>query len=243
MGRRAIMLAGVAAMVSVAFGQALAGTTIEAEIARFSPPLTPLVLTRSVVRVLADGKEIVVTRRYAVQFIPEADGYRLEGHQISATVDAPPVLARMAEMERNRIDNDLFPARLDAQGMIRETSQAKPDSAFRAAAVNQGEAIIAAAPMPEGAKRERLAGLAQVGGSSVQSVWPQFLFNPGPQERVERRSVQLSDGKVGEVEVRFKATGLMPGGLPGRAERQVITRLAGTSRLNREIWTISPATP
>ena len=240
---RALLLAGVAALLPVASGGAWAEAPAQSAAARFTPPTTPLVLTRSVIRVLADGKQIVVTRRYVIRFVPEGDGYRLEGEQIDARVEAPPILASLAEIERKRIEKGLFPARLDAHGMIREGAQALPDPAVRQAAAAQGARIIGGAPIALEAKRERSALLNQVSSIPATSAWPAFLFNPGHEERVERRRVALPGGDEGEVEVRIRASELMPCGLPGRVERVVTTQLAGTSRVSREVWTIAAATP
>lgn len=235
---RMLLLAGAAALVPAAMGSAQADASAQMAAAPFTPPTTPMILTRTLVRTLADGKQVVVTRRFAIQFTPEGDGYRLDGAQIGADVAAPPALAKLAEYERNRVEPGLFPARLDAQGMIRGTAAAR-DPATSQMAVAQGNQVIAAATIPVAAKRERSTVLGQVVNSATGSAWPVFLFNPGPHERFERRTLTLPSGGEGEVEVRITVQGLMACGLPKAVERTVTTRLSGTSRVTREVWTLA----
>src|SRR3546814_3766672 len=58
-------------------------------------PLGTLVLTRTIVRDLADGKQIVVERAWQVSFAHQLPGILVTGRQISAAVDAPPALAEL----------------------------------------------------------------------------------------------------------------------------------------------------
>jgi hypothetical protein len=197
-----------------------------------------LTLTRTVYRSLSDGKEIVVTRRYAIRFSPVADGFRLDGEFIGAEVDAPPALAGLAEIERRRVDTGLFPARLDSHGLIRSMGGAI-DAETKQKTVDTAGLLLAKVPMSGEAKRERVALVTQLTNSSVPSAWPRFLFNPGSGERIDTRKVPLPDGSQGEVEVRVYAEGLMPGGMAHKVERVITTRLEGTTRVSREVWTLS----
>lgn len=238
MTRRALFLAGAAALVpalaAVQAGSALAETVAS----QFAPPSTALTLTRILYRPLTGGKQIVVTRRYAIRFAPEGEGYRLDGELIGAEVDAPPLLARLAEIERNRTDSGLFPARLDSQGIIRSMG-GSIDRDARLKSVKVGELMIGSAAISAAGKQEGTALLNQVASSAGTSTWPMTLFNPGQGERVEIRKVPLADGSQGEVEVRIHAEGLMPGGLARQVERVITTRLEGTTRVSREVWTLS----
>jgi hypothetical protein len=239
---RVLLLAGAAALMPAATSWNSADAAAQLAAAPFSPPTAPMTMTRTLVRTLADGKQVVVTRRFQIRFTPEGDGFRLDGEQTGAEVAAPPALAGLAEIERKRVDKGLFPARLDAQGMIRQAGSAE-DPATTRAAVTQGQQIIAAAPIAADAKRDRGAVLGRVANSATPSVWPVFLFNPGAQDRVERRKLTLAGGAEGEIEVRITVQGLMTSGLPMVIERTVTTRLSGTSRVTREVWTfaVSPA--
>jgi hypothetical protein len=218
----------------------MAGAAVEAIAGRFSPPSGTLVLTRTLYRSLPDGKEIVIARRYTIRFSPEDDGYRLDGELLGADVVAPPVLANLAEIERNRPDRGLFPARLDSDGMIRGSDMGPVDSGARQQAVGGATSLIARAPLPTGTKQESNQFLAQVAKASSGTAWPRFLFNPGQNERRESREIALPDGTVGHVEVRVHAEGVMPSGLARMVERTVTTRLSGTERVTREVWTLAP---
>ncbi len=242
MSGRAVLLAGVAALVPVLGTSALADAAAQVQL-RFAPPSAPLVLTRTLYRDLADGKQVVVTRRYKIRFTPDGDGFRVDGTLIDATVDAPPFLARLAEIERTRPDTGVFPAFLDGRGMIRSGTAGRLDPQTRQQALASARKVIDEAPAPGETRRETGALLGQVANGGSGAGWPVFLFNPGPSERVERRQLALPDGGQGEVEVRIRAQGLQPGGLPQRIERVVVTRLAGTERVSREVWTIAPVTP
>lgn len=238
MRARILFLAGAAALIPAAIGMSQAAASVQPGAVAFAPPAAPLIMTRTLVRTLADGKQVIVTRRFAILFTPEGDGYRLDGEQIGAEVLAPPSLASLAEIERKRVERGLFPARLDANGMIRQIGSAQDPAATRAA-ITQGNLIISAAAIPPEAKRVRSATLGQVASAGATTAWPVFLFNPGLNDRVERRKLTLASGAEGEVEVRVSVQGLMASGLPVAIERTVTTRLAGTTRVSREVWTFA----
>ncbi len=238
MTARMLVMAGLAALAPTTFAGSQADASFQARTAAFMPPTGPIIMTRTLVRILADGKQVVVTRRFAIRFTPEGDGFRLDGEQIAAEVIAPAALAGLAEIERKRLDKGLFPVRLDSQGMIRPASPTR-DPAAKLEAVLQGQQMIAASAIPLEAKRERADTLNKVSNSAAGSAWPVFLFNPGSQERIERRKLALPSGNEGEVEVRITVQGLMANGLPLAVERVVTTRLSGTSRVTREVWTFA----
>lgn len=243
MTARSILLAGVAALLPVVPGAAVPERPGDEAPARWSPPTGPLLLTRTVYRSLADGKQIIATRRYAIRFSPEGDGYRLDGEMVASEISAPPVLSKLADMERQRPDRGLFPARLDRQGMIRPGDPVPRDPALRERGMTEATAILNKAPLTPEGRRERMAVLGQAGNAPGNTVWPAFLFNPGPAERVETRKVPLPGGSEGQIEVRIRVGGLLPGGLPSMLERIVTTRLSGTERVSREVWTLAPLPP
>jgi hypothetical protein len=225
MTARAVLLAGAAALLPVSMAAAVAEVTTDVQLNQFAPPTTPLVLTRTLYRTLGDGKVLIVTRRYAIRFTAVGDGFRLDGEQIGAEVEG------------------LFPASLDQSGMIRQGGIAASDPAMRKQVVTQANAVIAGADLAAPAKREGVALVGQLAATPNNTAWPVFLFNPGLSERIETRRVPLADGSEGQVEVRVRAEGIVPGGLPHRVERIVTTRLAGTEKVSREVWTIAPAAP
>jgi hypothetical protein len=238
---RAALLAGAAALLPATVASAVAETPSDLPSARFAPPSSPLLLTRTLYRTLVDGKVIIVTRRYSIRFTAEGEGYRLDGEQIGAEVDAPAALASLAEIERKRIDKALFPARLDSAGMIREGGASMVDPEVRRQVVVKSGSVIASTKLAAPVKRETNALVGQFTSMPNSSAWPVFLFNPGSRERIDTKRVALPGGTEGEVEVRIRAEGIGSGGLPHRVERKVITRLAGTEKVSREVWTIDPA--
>lgn len=243
MTARAALLAGAVALLPVTIAAATAVSSPEVLVARFLPPESPLLLTRTLYRSLSDGKMLIVTRTYAIRFTSDGDGYRLDGEQIGAEVQAPAGLAGLAEIERKRVDTGLFPAMLDQFGMIRSGGAATLDPALRQQVVTQANGIIAKADLTVPVKREGIDLVGQLAAVPNGTAWPSFLFNPGSRERVETRLVPMADGSEGVVEVRVRADGIAPGGLPQRVERTVTTRLAGTEKVSREVWTIAPAMP
>ncbi len=118
MRSRALFLAGIAAILPSTMAVSAIGTSLSAPAVHFAPPSDPIMLTRTVWRSLYDGKEIVSRRRYAIQFVPHGDGFAVTGTLVESTIDAPPALAALAEMERRRADATLFPMRLDANGQM-----------------------------------------------------------------------------------------------------------------------------
>lgn len=205
----------------------------------FAPPETPIVLTRSLYLPFPDGKQIAVTRTYEIRFSPSGSGFRLDGRLLETRVEAPPRLAALADMERKRPDTGLFPVLLDRHGRILESlSSSGGASAAQEAAVGAKAIIAQAAPAP--GLREQINGaLANLSETTSRSDWPPFLFNPGLTERTASRTVDLPDGARGTAETRICVEGLLTGGIPRRVERRVTTRLEGTERTTREVWTFS----
>ena len=102
--RRAVWLAGAAAIMPVGAAGAAEPPAQAEQPAAFVPPDAPMVLTRSLRRSLPGGAEIRTSRSYSIRFVREADGYRVEGALIDVAVDAPPALAALATLERARGD-------------------------------------------------------------------------------------------------------------------------------------------
>jgi hypothetical protein len=237
---KTLLLAGAAALLPVVAGQVSAQSTA-ASSQPFAPPESPQVLTRTVWRTLADGEQIVVRRRYEIQFSRYADGFRLDGRLLDAAVEAPPLLAVLAELERKRGDEGMFPILIDAAGRIREGLGARRGtSAQRDDAREQAQHLLAGTPEPAAQQQASGAFLSQVAGQGALTAWPVDLFNPATGERHERRRIALPDGQEGEVAVSVRVTEPQQLGLPRSVERTVTTVMAGTSRMSREQWTLAP---
>src|SRR5688572_7537209 len=89
LGRRALLgLAGAAAALPLF----RTGSAAAQPASRFAPPSGPMRYTRRLERELVDGARLVVSRGFAVRFVPEADGFRVDGEQVDSAVDAPAAL-------------------------------------------------------------------------------------------------------------------------------------------------------
>ena len=86
MTRRALFLAGVAAILPTAAVFPESATNQAAQVYQFSPPDVPLILTRTVWRSLVDGKEIVSRKRYAVRIVADGDGFKVTGALFESAV-------------------------------------------------------------------------------------------------------------------------------------------------------------
>ncbi|MBS0482687.1 MAG: hypothetical protein JSR96_11160 [Proteobacteria bacterium] len=237
-GYRAVLLAGIAALIPVSAAGVPAEAVQNIPDAAFNPPANDLVLTRTVYRDLGDGEQIRVERSYAVRFLPDAGGYRLDGRLIDVAVDAPADLAPFAQLERTRPDTTLLPIRLDASGAILDNGVAAPSAAPGQAAALARSAIAGAQLSPE-ARQAAIQQIARITTDpSVYGRVPADLFRPSPGERHERRVIALPGGMQGTVEMRTVVEGVGPDGLPGRVEQVITTELDGTKRVSKEVWSL-----
>lgn len=201
-----------------------------------------MVLSRTVIRELSGGEQILVKRRFSVQFLPDGEGFVLTGVPIDVSVEVPSVLAQLGELERHRSDQGPFPLLLDGQGLIHPaTARKDADTVSRKVGQQAANAMISAAPMPAMRKREGEQLLGQLASDPRTSPWPTDLFAASNGERRQHRTVALADGSQGEVDVLLKVAKLLPCGMPASFERVITTQLAGTTRVSREVWTLEHA--
>lgn len=244
---RSALLAGIAALAGATV---LPADAIRAESAApaqqinpFNAPAEPVLISRTLVRLLSDGKSIRVTRTYRMQFRREGEGWRIDGEVVDVAVEAPPLLEQFAAIERSRAEPAMFPLYLDAAGRLVPRSTPVSDDA-RSRAVRQAEAMMVRASQSPAAHGEARAILAQVSAAAgTGTAWPTDLFNPASPASTDLRDLGLPDGSRGTVEVALNVEGHNPGHLPARVERVVTTRLSGTQRVTREIWTMVPQQP
>ena len=210
----------------------------------FTAPAGPVVLVREWRRALADGATIVSRRRYEVRFVADGDGYRVEGRQIGAEVDAPPRLATLARIEQTRVDDGMFPMRVDAQGMIVAVAAPAEEEARRDAG-RLASTMLAHLPAGSEERREAELFLSRWLAQGRAGRWPTDLFHPAPGQRRDTREFPLGDGVSGSVEVLVDASCDGPGGMLARFERTVVTRAAGQQRATSEVWRLvtDPAKP
>ena len=234
---RSVWLSGTTAMLVMA-----AWTVPEAGSASvpdgFAPPATQLLLTRTLHRPLPGGKAIVTRRSYAVRFIREGAGYRVEGQLVSAQVDAPPALAALAEIERTRPDNGLFPIQLDDQGRIVGGGSLLDTGALDRAAVVAAEAI-GGSGLPALDMLQAQAFVKQLRNRAPRTQWPTDVFHPATGKRSETRVVPLPGGEQGNVTIEIEGRGRGQGGQLALLDRVVTTDLAGDTRVTREQWQLS----
>ena len=182
MTMRVILLAGIAALTPAA---AVGAPTPGSVGRQFQPPEGPVIISRTVVRSLFDGKEVRVTRRYLVRFRREADGWRIEGESRDVTVDVPPSLAQFARLERNRLEPGFFPIMLDSDGQLRARSIPPAGDPVRARALALGEMMIAGAIAAPAARNQAYSMLNQVVlAGNGGTAWPSSIRSkPNPSKR------------------------------------------------------------
>ena len=213
----------------------------------FAPPEgLPLLLTRTLRRELADGGAIVATRRYRVTFSRSVTGWTIDGALVASEIETPPALAALAAIERQRPDDALFPIRLDAAGVIQpRDGTATPDGPAWRAALDKATKLASARIMPanDGAALNLLVQQMQsVAGAATLSRWPITLFLPDQGNSREERRFTLPEGTEGSIVAELEC--LRAEGLEtmGRAERRVVTEIAGTRRVTRELWSLERIT-
>lgn len=210
--------------------------------ATFVPPAGTLVLTRTLRRELPDRKQVVATRRYTVRIVPEGEGFRVDGNLLDVSVEVPPPLAALAEIERKRSDAGLFPFRLDARGMI--ISPAAPgDRAAAQAAGNSARRSIATSPLGEADRQQATGFISQVVASGAMEAggkWPDDLFRPVFGQRSQTSRFDLPGGGTASVTTTVLARHGTAKGASDSIERTVLTETGGAKRITREIYTVAP---
>lgn len=201
----------------------------------FAPGDAPFRLLRRVERELRDGARLVVERAWSIRFFPQGQGYRLEGKQTDVSVDAPAALAFLADMERGRLEEDMFPLQLGASGEIMGQTTA-PDNETLAHAIEAVREKLAKQfdRADDRAAAERFLTQLQRAGEQALAGWPAMLFAPGTLDHEEERAVPLPGGRTGEVTVRTLATSDPMTGLMKQFERRIETRLGDSLKSGLE---------
>jgi hypothetical protein len=229
-GRIAVSLAfGLAALLGTdpaAIAQSAPIPAAPVKAARFTPPTTPLILTRTIWRPLRDGKQIVVSRRYRIRFTAAAAGFRLIGTQIAVQVDAPAELASLAEIERRRIDTDLFPLEIDHAGRISPPRliAAAPNLT---AALGTSQALIRDAGLPAAAVDAADRELGRM-ATSKAAQWPDDTFIKGAPNSASHAEIALPDGQTGHIVVAVQYQRAANAGGRGRSNAPLPPRSAMT---------------
>lgn len=246
--RRSLRVMGGAAMVPLlALGWPRLALGAQAS---FEPPAAPMRLSRTLVRDLPGGAEIMVRRRWMVEFRPSADGFTLSGQQTSVEVETPPTLGFLAQLEEKRIEAGLFPMALSPGGMIVTGDQA-PDSEMPDSEMPDSEmfdrAILAAARhidhagLPADDARQAIEALSalQKSAANLTSKVPRDLFRPlRPHWQVDR-NIDLPNGRSGGIAVIFDARMDAAGQLMEQYERRVVSSIGSSSRTSSELWELA----
>jgi len=212
--------------------------------ARASVPLPQgtMVLSRRIERPLMDGQKIVVTRKWLVSFANHPQGISITGRQIDVTVDAPIQLAALADIERSRSTDGMFPILLSPAGLIAAAGQQEADVDV-ARAARTAEAMIAKSGASEGQKLATahvLSQLQMASGSLFDNLPPDLFFPSGkPSHNI--RPVNLPDGSTGQFELNYDAQPCSSGGWLQQASRKIVTRLGNTTRYSLEMWSLEAA--
>lgn len=197
-----------------------------------------MLLVRTLRRPLPGGAEVKTERCYEIRFVPDGDGYRVEGILVKVDVHAPPALQALADLERGRADTNMFPMRLDAHGRL--VSGGDP---VDAAALDQARQTTA-----EGIAKIDLRGfdagqaqsfIDQFAKRPGHTPWPEDLFRPVPGKHQQSRAIPLPNGARGQVSVTINANASGPSGLLTSLARTVVSDLGGNSRITEEIWTLN----
>lgn len=235
--RRALLrLAGLAAALPLLrAAPALAG-------AAFAPPAGPMRYTRRLERGLPGGASLTVRRSFAVRFVSEGDGFRVDGAQAGVEVEAPAQIEALARLERERVETGVFPLVLDAAGAIRSVAPFAA-SAQLDEAVREVTAQIAQWRHTPAEREQLNAFVAAVHRSAARLVTelPHDLFAPVDYPRAESRAIALPGGGAGQVRTRFTAARDPATGLMREAQREVVTEVSGESRRTLESWTLALA--
>jgi len=207
----------------------------------FPAPIEPMLLSRQLRRSLFDGQEIVVTRHYRLNFVRIPHGFRIDGVQVDAEVQAPERLAALAQMERVRLDTTTFPIYLDRAGLIVTLSgpvrpHAKPN------VVSVAQQMIAASRLKgqeRGQANQFVEQLFSRDGPVI-SLWPEALFRPNTGPRITRDHLILPGGESGEVTMTLIPRSAHVCALVESMERIIETEVVKQKRRATELWILIP---
>ena len=203
-------------------------------------PTKPMLLTRRLVRGLGDGKSIIVERSWIIEFATQGQGIAITGKQSSVFVNAPEVLAQIAEVEEARSTDDMFPILLAPDGTLMAAGSAGSEESMNAA-LKAAEALFMERGFSSASSAEQLEIIAQLQRSGAQLLdkMPGDLFYPSTLPVRKARTITLSNGAKGEFELSWQASAQPGSALLKEARREVITRIGTSLRKSSEVWTLS----
>lgn len=237
--RRTFLL--LAAFAPVAASQWAKPALAQTGAGLFAPGATPCRLTRTVERQLGRAGKLTVTRQWSVRFSSAGRGWQVSGEQVGVTVDAPPVLAELARIEQERVEDSMFPIMLDPAGHMLVDAAATAESALNDALQDVRQRLAARGVTGRDlAEAERFLETLQAAGQATVATWPRNLFAPGTRANTESQSVALPGGATGIVTVTTTTASDPANGLLQRFERSVETRLGDQLRRGSEAFVLTP---
>jgi hypothetical protein len=238
--RRAILRGAVAAALAPALASR-AVVAVAANGQRIAPPAGPMTFTRRLERTLPGGNRLIVARRFAVGFAPAATGWTIAGQQVGVTVEAPPRIAALAALERQRVETGLFPLALDRAGLILGGPDSRPAKELDAAiAIVRRELAADRIATDERAEFEAFLRAVQSAETRLTAKFPGDLFAPRAKATRSARELALPGGTKGTIELSFSAVTDPATGLMREARREIVTTIGGDRRLTREDWALTP---
>lgn len=198
-------------------------------------------LSRRIERSLGDGASVSVLRDWRVRFVRQGRGIAITGEQVSATVDAPPSLASLADIERRRATDGMWPILLSGDGRIEAAGTGLREEDVDLA-IGEAQRVLEGRTMLASDRAEVLRVLSQIhrASSSTLERLPADLFYPDGEPRHSSRQLQLSQDLSGTFDVQYEATASAGGGWLKEARRLVVTRIGDSERRAGEWWTLSP---
>jgi len=211
---------------------------------RFAPPHAPMLFKSRIRHDLGDNVALITQRTFEVRFIPVSEGYRLEGTQVAAEIDAPEDLAPLAEIWRKTPLTTLFPFSVDENGLVIPNSGPNP-----AAVPDLSEAIDVALDMlRKGGSSETVVDDAhsfflwlQKAANEIGSDIPRDLMVPPAKLQQASKLIELPGGTSGTIEISFLGTTWPDTGVMREAERHIVTRVEGTSQRSSDNWSLALA--
>ncbi|MCL6249984.1 hypothetical protein M3P36_02820 [Altererythrobacter sp. KTW20L] len=198
---------------------------------QIAPPPGQMIYRRSIERQLPGGPTLAISRDFAVEFERLDTGFRVTGEQVAARVDWPAPLEHLAALERQRVENGVFPMLLDEVGHIVEGPEAASGEELSRALADV-RAMMAGA----GEEASTLVEALHQSGTRLTTHLPRDLFAPLADERSAREEVILPWGDAGEIETRFTALRDPASRLMSSARREITTRIGNDERRSGEQW-------
>lgn len=235
-------------LIQLAAAFALAPTLIcaplraQSGLGTIAPPSRAMTYKRKIQRQLSDGAWLSVERSFAVRFIAEASGFRVDGKQIGIEIDAPAALKSIVKLEKARVETGIFPLMLKENGFIESGSTAHEAKQIEAALHEVSQQVLTISGTAEERRelQDFISAFHNV-GSNIISNLPVDLFSPERNKRSISREIAMPDGIIGEVTSTFSAQRDPETNLMRMAKREIVTRMEGDTRHTIESWSLLPS--